>query len=83
MQPILGEMTKGKYSLYEGHDLLRDLYFETLLECLPEDWRSRSGIEEILSATEQIGTLLLCLKFCEIEANVLPYHEEYLKNRLQ
>jgi hypothetical protein len=82
IQRILGEMTKGKYSLHEGYDLLHRLYYETLVEYLPEAWRSRPSIEQILKAAEQIGILILCLSFCKTEADVLPYHMEYLNGQL-
>jgi hypothetical protein len=82
LEGLLGGMTRGKYFFHEGHESLRELYFQELVARLPEDIRSKQSFMRILKATQQMGVLMLVLKRCQSADDVLPYHLTYLEAQL-
>jgi hypothetical protein len=75
-------MSRGKYFFHEGHELLRELYFQELVARLPADLRSKQSFTDVLKTTQQMGVLMLVLRFCHGTDDVRPYHLAYLEAQI-
>jgi len=80
VERLFGGMTRGKYSFHEGHEFLRELYFQELKANLPADLPS--SFMHVLKTTQQMGVLMHMLKFCKRAEDVLPYHRTYLEAQI-
>lgn len=75
-------MSRGKYFFHEGHESLRELYFQELVASLPADLRSKQSFTCVLKTTQQMGVLMHVLKFCQRADDVRPYHLAYLEAQI-